>query len=81
MKGRVNFRPIYSVEVRFKGWDYVSKNGIIFGNLRNELVMFGVQLSNLTVELLGMSVCDEDAHAEKEVMVCSRIVTWSEIIS
>ncbi len=60
MKGRINFSPIYIVEVRFEAWDYVSENGITFGNLRNELVMFGVQLSKLTVELLVMSVCNEE---------------------
>ena len=45
---------------RFEAWDYVSENGIILGNLSNELVIFRVQLLKLSVELLGMSVCDEE---------------------
>ena len=28
---------IYNVEIRFEAWDDVSENGVIFGNLSNEL--------------------------------------------
>ena len=56
----MNTVQIDTVEVRFEAWDYVSENGIILGNLSNELVMFGVQLVKLSVEMLGMSVCDKE---------------------
>jgi hypothetical protein len=60
MKGRVNVRPIDTVEVRFETWDYVSENGIILGNFSNKLSMFGEQLLKLSIELLGMSICDKE---------------------
>jgi hypothetical protein len=56
MKGRVNFRAIVSVEIRYEAWDYISENGVICGNLSNELVMFRVQLSKF-VRLAAWSEC------------------------
>ncbi len=52
--------PRYFVEMRCEAWDEFSDNGVIVFNLSNELVMFRAQLSKLSVELLGMSVCYEE---------------------
>ncbi len=61
IKGRGNcHHPLKSVEMRFEAWDNVSEDGVIFGNLNNELAMFGAQLSKLCFEVLGMSVGDEE---------------------
>ncbi len=56
MKGRVHFYSIYTANVRLKRLDYVLKNGVISGNLSNELAMFGAQLSKLFVDLMGVCV-------------------------
>ncbi len=85
MKGRVNFGSIYTVEIRFEAWDYVSENGITLGNLSNELVMIGVQLLKLSVELLGMSVCDKELGCTcgelRHGLFEHCFVRWSEMIS
>jgi hypothetical protein len=60
MKVRVTCYPRYFVENRCEAWDEVSENGVIVFNLSNELVMVRAQLSKLSVELLGMSVCCEE---------------------
>ncbi len=83
MKVRVTCYPRKSVEMRCEAWDEISENGVIVFNLSNQLAMFRVQLSKLSVELLGMSVCYEELGCTcgECVMVCSSIVTWSEISS
>jgi hypothetical protein len=60
MKVRVTCDPRKFVEMRCEAWDEISENGVIVFNLSNQLVMFRVQLSKLSVELLGMSVCYEE---------------------
>jgi hypothetical protein len=49
-----------TVELRYEAWDKGSDHGVVAGKLSNEFVIVCENLPKLFVELLAMSVGDEE---------------------